>query len=142
MYKRQELTQEALSFNLTEQQAIDRQVFLIHRNESVFGFYNQGNAFVKDFSTDQLFFVDDFGGEPGEERITARNDKETIGIVYTFPNSEEYFLRVIDAASSNRFNVPLGQLSVNVKLYVQDSSVFVISNAGAILEETSLNRMS
>jgi hypothetical protein len=130
-YRFNEGTQQALSFNLTEQQAIERQVFFVHRNESVFGFYNQGNAFVKDFSTDQLFFVDDFGGQPGEERLTARNDKETLGIVYGFPNSTEFFLRVIDISSSNRFNISLGELSVNTKLYVQGDAIFVIDNQGA-----------
>jgi len=123
-------TQQAVTFNLTAQQGISRQVFLVHRNEAVFGFYNQGNAFIKDFSSNQLFFVDDFGGDPSEERITARNDRETLGIIYTFLNSNEFFLRVIDVQNSNRFNISLGELSFNLKLYIQGDKLYVVHNQG------------
>ncbi len=127
-YRFDQNTQEAVTFNLTEQQGISRQVFFVHRNESVFGFYNQGNSFVKDFSTNQISFVDDFGGEPGEERITARNDRETLAILYTFPNADNYFLRVIDIASNFQFNVALGELGPAAKLYVQGDDVYVVHN--------------
>ena len=127
-YRFDQNTQEAVSLNLTEQQGISRQVFFVHRNESVFGFYNQGNSFVKDFSTNELSFVDDFGGEPDEERLTARNDKETLAILYTFPNSDDYFLRVIDIASNFQFNVTLGVLGPAAKLYVKGDNVYVVHN--------------
>lgn len=127
-YRFDQNTQEATSLNLTEQQGIDRQVFFVHRNESIFGFYNQGNCFVKDFSANTIAFVDDFGGEPGEERITARNDNETLAILYTFPNSTNYFLRVIDIVSNFQFNVALGELGPAAKLYVKGENVYVVHN--------------
>ena len=121
-------TQEVLQFNLTEQQGLSRQVFLIDRNESVFGFYGPGNAFVKDFETNDLIFVDDFGGEPGEQRITARNDIETLGIIYTFENTDEHFIRVIDISLNFQFEIFLGNFGSDVSLHVKGDDLFVINN--------------
>jgi len=121
-------TQEDIEFNLTTQQGISRQSFLIHRNESVFGFYGPGNAVVKDFETNELFFVDDFGGEPGEQRITARNDNETLGIVYTFENTDEHFIRVIDVDLNAQFQIFLGNFGPDVSLFVKGDDLFIINN--------------
>lgn len=121
-------SQQGIDLNLTTEEGIERQTFLIHRNESVFGFYNQGNVLIKDFSTENLRFVDDFGGQPGEQRISARNDTQTVAILYTIEGTNEYFVRVIDVLQTTQFDIALGTLSITAQLYVQGDTVFVVHN--------------
>lgn len=127
-YQFETSSQQGIDINLTTQEGINRQTFLIHRNESVFGFYNQGNALIKDFSTEELRFVDDFGGQPGEERIAARNDNQTLAVLYTIEGTNEYYVRVIDVAQTTQFDIALGTLSVTAQLYVQGNTVYVVHN--------------
>lgn len=131
-YQFETSSQQGIDINLTTQEGIDRQVFLIHRNQSVFGFYNEGNVLVKDFSTEQLRFVDDFGGQPGEERISARNDTQTVAILYTLEGTNEYYVRVIDVVETTQFDIALGTLSAAAQLYVEGDSVYVVHNSANI----------
>ncbi len=127
-YQFEEASQLGIENNLTTQEGINRQAFLIHRNESVFGFYNQGNALIKDFSTEQLRFVDDFGGQAGEERIAARNDTETLAILYNIANTNEIYVRVIDVLTTTQFDIALGTLSTVLQLFVKEDTVYVVHN--------------
>lgn len=127
-YEFNEITQDATEINLTAQEGISRQTFFVNRLESVFGFYNEGNALIKDFISEDLFFVDDFGGNPGELRLTSRNDNETVGIVYTFNGTDQLFLRVIDVVTSFQFELPLGDLSTESRLFVNGDMLYVLSN--------------
>lgn len=138
-YQFKEASQDAFEINLTTQEGISRQSFLVHRNESIFGFYGQGNALIKDFKTEQLRFVDDFGGQAGEERLSTRNDDQTLAILYSLVNTNQFFVRVIDVLSTMQFEIPLGELSLNSSLFVQGDDVFIVHNDG---NQSSLFRVS
>lgn len=126
-YRFNEETQDGFSTNLTEEEGIPRFTFFTRRIDGVFGFYGPGSAAIKDFETEELNFVADLGGNPGEQRVTSTNDAATIGLIFTMQGTPNFFLRVFDVATSATFVVALGEVNEDVQLYIQGDTIFVIN---------------
>lgn len=125
-YRFNEATQTGETTNLTEEEGISRLAFFTRRNDGVFGFFGPGSAAIKDFETEQLNFVQDLGGNPGEERVNSAHDASSIGLIFTMQGTPDFFLRIFDAASSAGTIVALGEVSEDVQLYIQGDTFFVI----------------